>query len=519
MIFKVLIVEDEKAKASGIAYMLEKYNQTCSDVMIAYDGHEGYEAALQYEPDIILTDIRMPVMDGLEMIRKLKTAGVQASFIVLSGYAEFSYAKQAIELGVKDFITKPVDEMELSITLNKVCREISDRKSSEDSLSRMNDDMRNYVLRDFLVKGEDDQCRVREYLEQLEMIGRYTQYTCMILECEEQEQGGYEWIADGQIEQEDAFLYGLKIGQFQMAVIAVADDLGIDHKKVLAERCMDIVKEDECVVSIGIGRTYSDYIQLSKSYEESCIALNYRILKGSSRLILYEQLSDIDNQADLITEKEIEQLKERIDRFDQDGFCIAVKGIFNRVLSENQLTLPDLQKLSLNIVLLGLHNIPLAQLQMNEYFGRNLFTLKSIEKFRTIEQLENWIINMVGSMNELMLKSSVPKKKDVIAEIKEYIRQHYDQNITLNDISEHFYINPSYFSQLFKKKTGMTYQAYLTDYRIDRAKKLLSETDLRIYEVCQLVGYSDVNHFNQVFDRAEGMKPNEYRRRYSQQAE
>mgnify|MGYP000332150931 FL=1 len=81
------------------------------------------------------------------------------------------------------------------------------------------------------------------------------------------------------------------------------------------------------------------------------------------------------------------------------------------MLSENQLSLPELQKLSLNIVLLGLHNIPMAQLQMNEYFGKNLFTLESIEKFKTIEQLENWIINMVSSMNEVMLKDSMPKRK------------------------------------------------------------------------------------------------------------
>ena len=158
----------------------------------------------------------------------------------------------------------------------------------------------------------------------------------------------------------------------------------------------------------------------------------------------------MENRPELLTEEETEQLKDRIDRFDQNGFRITVKGIFHRILSENTLTLPELQKLSLNIVLLGLHNIPTAQLQMNEYFGKNLFTLKSIEKFKTMEQLENWIMNMVSSVNEVMLKDNMPKKKDVIAEAKEYIRQNYNQNISLNDISGKFYINPYYFSQLFK---------------------------------------------------------------------
>lgn len=516
MAYKVLIVEDEKEKAKGIAYLVEKYNPLCTPIRLAHDGAEGYETALEWQPDIILSDIRMPVMDGLEMIRALQEKNLQAEYIVLSGYAEFSYAKKAIELGVKNFITKPVDENELNTTLNQVCKEISERRSTENSLSRMNENIRNYALRDFLTGGIDQNYTVREWLEQRHVLEQYRLYTCMLVEWNNAEMPALD---DGLLLEQNVFLYGVKTGSNQMAVIAAANELGIKEKRKLADWLYGKAEEKECHVSVGIGNTCKDYTQLYNAYEEARVALNYRILKGSKTVILYEELYDMEKRTDLITEKEMEQLKERIDRFDQDGFHIAVKGIFNRVLSENKLSLQELQKLSLNIVLLGLHNIPTAQLQMNEYFGKNLFTLKSIEKFKTIEQLENWIINVVSSMNELMLKDSVPKKKDVITEAKEYIRQHYNQNITLNDISKQFFINPYYFSQLFKKKTGMTYQNYLINYRIDRAKKLLSETDLRIYEVCKLVGYSDVNHFNQVFDRNEGMKPSEYRQKYKQEEE
>lgn len=519
MAYKVLIVEDEKEKARGIAYLVEKYNPLCTPIRLAHDGEEGYETALEYQPDIILSDIRMPGMDGLEMIRALQKKNLHAEFIILSGYAEFSYAKKAIELGVKNFITKPVDEKELSATLSEVCREISEQRSTADSLSKLNDDVRNYALRDFLtgdfLTGKTDPgYTVREWLEQVGILQQYKQYTCMLIEWEEASK-----MEEGALPEQDGFLYGVKTGTGQMAVIAAADDMRMGDKRRLAERILQKAGEEGGSVSVGVGSTYQNYTQLPDAYKEARVALNYRILKRSKTVILYEELYDMENRTDLITEKEIEQLKERIDRFDQEGFHIAVKGIFNRVLSENQLSLPELQKLSLNIVLQGLHNIPTAQLQMNEYFGKNLFTLKSIEKFKTIEQLENWIINMVSSMNELMLKDSVPKKKDVITEAKEYIRQHYNQNMTLNDISKQFFINPYYFSQLFKKKTGMTYQNYLINYRIDRAKKLLAETDLRIYEVCKLVGYSDVNHFNQIFDRSEGMKPSEYRQRYKKEEE
>ena len=139
MAYKLLIVEDEKEKATGIAYLTGKYNPECRPVLLAHDGREGYEKATAEQPDIIVTDIRMPEMDGLEMIRELKKAGCSAEFIVLSGYAEFSYAKKAIELGVRDFITKPVDEKELSETITRVCGEIATRRKTQDSLGKLND--------------------------------------------------------------------------------------------------------------------------------------------------------------------------------------------------------------------------------------------------------------------------------------------------------------------------------------------------------------------------------------------
>lgn len=126
---------------------------------------------------------------------------------------------------------------------------------------------------------------------------------------------------------------------------------------------------------------------------------------------------------------------------------------------------------------------------------------------------------MVSSVNEVMLKDNMPKKKDVIAEAKEYIRHKTIINISLNDISGKFYINPYYFSQLFKKKTGMTYQKYLTDYHKRIVPKSCWQRRNCIFMRCvrKAVGYSDVNHFNQTFERVEGMKPSEYRQKYKQE--
>ena len=197
---------------------------------------------------------------------------------------------------------------------------------------------------------------------------------------------------------------------------------------------------------------------------------------------------------------------------DSDGLSRIVESIFRKMSRQESLSPEVLQATAINLVLSGISKMPFMQLQLNEYLGKNILSLDNIAKFQTMEQLKHWIINVLQGMNELMLKQSMPEKRDVIEESKEYIARHFEQDITLNDISERFFINPYYFSQLFKKRTGVTYQKYLTGIRIARAKKLLEETDLKLFEISEMVGYSDVNYFRRVFEKYEGVKPNEYRK-------
>ena len=105
----------------------------------------------------------------------------------------------------------------------------------------------------------------------------------------------------------------------------------------------------------------------------------------------------------------------------------------------------------------------------------------------------------------------MPEKNDVVEAAKKYMSKNLNKNITLNDISEQFFINPYYFSQLFKKRTGESYLNYLTGLRIKRAQKLLESTDLKVYEICEMIGYTNINHFNKVFERMVGVKPREYK--------
>lgn len=521
MSVQIIVVDDEPEIADGVAWMAERLCPGCRVAAVAYGGQEGYERAHIILPDIILTDIKMPDCDGLEMIKRLQKENLKARYIILSGYAEFEYARQAISLGVEDFITKPVEEDELKIILSHTCQIVLEERKDKEKLQQMKGIVKDYVLKEFLDNRRDYQGEVEKYLKQEGFTEKGRKYLCMAVEVDEKidEQIWKKFVVD----EKD----GMELPEFLQSGITMEYSRGLFV--ILGELTGNMVSETIIAdierkkrrfgrrlrhpVSVGLG--FCDEPEhLPEAFEEAICALNYRILKGEDCVISYEQIKDIEECPDIVSKQDIERLSEYIDHMDNAGIKLMVEHIFSRISAEENLSLQDLQTLSLNLVLSGIRKIPFVQFQMNRYLGKNIFSLESISKFRTIEQLQNWIVNVLQGMNELMLRDDMPEKRDIVAEAREFISKNFNREITLNEISEHFFINPYYFSHLFKKKTGENYQNYLIRLRMERAKKLLEETDLKVYEICERVGYSDTNHFIKMFARMTEMNPGEYRKAY-----
>lgn len=521
MKYRVILVDDEPAIAQGLGFLIQRFVPECEVIALAYDGQEGYEKIVELEPDIVITDIRMPEMDGIEMIQKLKDGGKEYYFIILSGYEEFEYARSAIQLGVEEYITKPVEEEELRTVLGKVCGKIEKECSRRMDHEKIQSAVKEYMMRDYLEGKLSRPELVRENMAEFGFPLSGSAYACAVLEVHSPEKGQAHGIA----EQVKAFSQRyLEFCQKHITVensetmvtVIMAVPENTETKKIrnrIGMVRLELAELSDDQVSAGISLLHYDGTEIRDAFTEAECALNYKLIKGLDCCISYEQIRDIETGTKMVSEEDLKKLEQGIDMMDEILCKETLDRIFRNISREKDISLEQLQMLSLNLLLTGIRKMPFMQFQLNEYLGKNIFSLESISKFKTIEQLKNWIFNVLKSMNELMLKDNLPEKRDVIEEAKEYIRKNFDQDISLNDISERFFINPSYFSQLFKKKTGKTYQNYLIEVRVARAKKLLDETDLKIYEICSLVGYSDANHFNRVFERVEGVKPSEYRRK------
>lgn len=504
--YRVLIVDDEPDIAEGIEYLIQNFEIECEIVGLAFDGIEGINKVMELEPDIVLTDIRMPLCDGLEMIEKIKKQKKYVKYIVLSGYAEFEYAKQAVKMGVEEFITKPIDEKELYEALNHVCIKIEEEYKKRQYFQTMDQVAKEYIIRDFLNRignyGEESY----KCMEQLGLNLECNYYFCFVSEvclCETIPDFIETWY---QFQYSDQCY--VVIGGYNKEISRKWIEYTLEQFQKNISRI-----EGDCVI-IGIGNTYNSIDKIPDSFEEARCALNYKMLTDT-KVIYYERIEEInsDKVPAMVSKGAINKLEECIDRMDEAGTKEIIHEIFSEINKQKSWNMDDLKTLSLNLILSGLRKLTFSQFQLNQYLGKNIFSLDSISNFYTIEQLENWIINILKSVYELKWKEGLIEKKDIVKEAKEYISENYTKDISMMELAEKFYVSPYYFSHLFKKKTGTTFQNYLANMRIEKAKKLLEDTELKIYEICELSGYPNANHFIKIFTKTVGMKPGEYRKK------
>jgi two-component system, response regulator YesN len=521
---KVILVDDEKGILDGLQLLITRYVPECKVVGTAYNGLEGVAIIQEQKPDIVITDIRMPQADGLEMIRLLKEAGCQTKFILLSGYADFEYARRGMQLGVQFYINKPVEEEELSDCIYQVIEVIKEEQAKlqevEDLKQEVHSRMQEITLRDIIDVGSENTTYVEELLRMasLPIIGNF--FVCALLDIGSSAESLKDFICEPVFRTIDQALgQYLKVYRFRYSgaqiAIVVAHSGDIAYEKLVSSIQSlkeSLYRELKLSMTIGIGTVHERAAGISRSFEEARYALNYKVIRGVEVVIPYPEVMSLQETSHPISEELITRLESGLDNMDEAGCVSIIREIFRQMEAERGMSPIDLQMQCLNILLSSLRKMSFLQLQQNNFLGRNILSLEGISRIRTLEQLEQWMIKVFEGIISFKQEHNIPKKKDIIAEIKEYVKEHYNEQISLADLSDRFFINPYYLSQLFKQKTGDTYLNYLAQTRINKSKELLEKSDMKVYEICQMVGYSDTQHFARLFEKLVGCKPSEYRK-------
>lgn len=525
--YKVFIVDDERAIAKGLEKLID-WNQLECRTFSFTDSNTAYEAALIEVPQIIITDIKMPFMNGLELIKKLKSEGINSEVIILSGYSEFEYARKGIELGVNTYLLKPVEQKDLESVVNETINQLKKEEFAQKELDRMKNfyetgfiKLRDIILQDIVTSENYTGNEIIDMTDGMELHFTDSPILCAIMElvhtpdCNDNTditdtimKTVHEAFCSTEIKhaifQYTANQYGIVLNNVSTNNIRYFRNTFLEIRKAL-------LSSYGIKSFIGIGEFKTNISDMYDSFRQALTALDHKIIKCNDEVIMYNEISSESNDVN-IPEEIFYSLAECIRNNDVEGVKETVDKAFNILLGNNAIKPMELKTQCLNLLLACTKNLSYVQLQLHKALGKDMLSLNKLSRFDSPEKLKNWMINLIRSIIELKnQQKETSLKGDVVESIKGYIDKHFNENLTLPMISEHFFLNPSYISQLFKKRTGHTYISYLTKKRMERAKELLESSSLKIYEVSHSVGYGDVKHFSKTFEKIVGVKPSCYK--------
>lgn len=526
--YSVFAVDDEPIVLEGIRSKIDWEGSGFTFAGEATDGEIALSMIQELKPDILITDIKMPFMDGLELSAAIKRTQPWIKIIILSGHDEFDYAKKAISIGIEDYLLKPFTPDELLESLNKTAERINTERKQLSDISRLREELKSSETlkkKEFLnnlVHGSADMTRVVDICGELgiNLISRF--YKVLISRIESRSN-------NNQNQQEACSLLNSYSAAWEQAVsffhhsnLLVCIFKGSTQQELeesifhAAETIGHIAtKNEDCTVLTAIGKTVEHLSQLTISYEDANHILDLggnteQPSEKQNRIISSDDLQS--NSLDLLDLKENDPLVDRLK--------YASKNDINAIIEESMTLIhnnPGQFKVFASYLLVDLI---FAVSKLVEKLGGDIKVLNPEilqRKFTddAVQDEQNFIQKVSQVLTfalEFRDSKMTGKYADIILKAKRFIEENYaDQNTTLTTVAEAVALSPNHFSTIFSQECKSTFIEYLTNVRLENAKRLMRETDMKGYDIAYECGFSDPHYFSYIFKKNTGLSPREYK--------
>lgn len=536
---KVFLVEDEMVIRRGIKNSIDWEKEGYIFCGEASDGELAYPMIIKEKPDILITDIRMPFMDGLELCKLVKKELPNIKILILSGYDEFDYAKEAIRLGVTEYLLKPISSGKLLEALNGVSESIRREKEDKDLVRKYMEEMRentehekqkffeqmiagNLSMADALETGKKYEMNLSAGMYNL-LLFRFT------LGKENRKSGELLGEAEYAIEKLTERLE--YVFEFQRGVEDWAFLLMADNEEQMSERVKELSKDLEEIMKNystiayfgGIGQPVARLRELEESFREAERALAARFTMELNRIISVEDIrmaQNVDTLDDIeITSfGEIEKTRTMLEKFlnngAEDEIDEFVDVYINELPEENLKSVLMRQYIIMDAYIVMMSFCEKIEGIEGEMQAQSEELKNSMKTIQTLEEIKNYIRMLLKKIIGVRDTISGRRYSDIIEIAKDQIRKTYmSDEISLNTIAAEVGMSPSYFSSIFSKKMGKTFVEYLTEIRMDRAKELLMCSSMKTSEIGYEVGYKDPHYFSYIFKKTQNCTPKEFRAR------
>lgn len=520
--FKILIVDDEKKHRSGLMKLL--YTIYPEDMLLEADGGEqALEVLHLLECDIVITDIRMPGMDGLELLRRIRQEFAHTAVIILSGYGEFDYARDAIKYGVSDYLLKPVDVGEVKKCLDKVRAEITEWRTKSESQESMKSQLMEteiiymkYLMQQFVHHAEfEEKKKIREifpmeqpgYLFLCEIAAGFDGSGAAI-DAQEFRLAVKKYIQTGSsysFELEEEGLYAVLV-----LCARKGDRTWFETMRRTLQRSLP-----NCGFSFYVSACHENmYEEGAKAYEEAMTIRKYRFYELGE----YYDYDLLKNKIEGKISGFFDSAQTLTEHVKQNDIITAYQALKEAVQVPPDERLPDPDQLC-RAVMLQLFQVakglePMMSGEMKQSTDEVLMKIyQSDTRNSLLRQVYGFLLELGKNVNFQKEIRGV----DVMEHCRDYLEKQYMNEITLDAIAEKYYFNASYFSTIFKNYFGKSFSSYVTELRMRHAKELLVSSDYKIRDVAGKVGYRDANYFVRAFKKFYGYTPEDYRKLKAQE--
>lgn len=534
---KVFLVEDEMVIRRGIKNSIDWEKEGYIFCGEASDGELAYPMIIKEKPDILITDIRMPFMDGLELCKLVKKELPNIKILILSGYDEFDYAKEAIRLGVTEYLLKPISSGKLLEALNGVSESIRREKEDKDLVRKYMEEMRENTEHEKqkffeqMIAGNLSMADALETGKKYEMnlsAGMYNLLLFRFTLGEENRKSG-ELLGEAEYAIEKLTERLEYVFEFQRGVEGWAFLLMADNEEQMSERVKELSKDLEEIMKNystiayfgGIGQPVARLRELEESFREAERALAARFTMELNRIISVEDIrmaQNVDTLDDIeITSfGEIEKTRTMLEKFlnngAEDEIDEFVDVYINELPEENLKSVLMRQYIIMDAYIVMMSFCEKIEGIEGEMQAQSEELKNSMKTIQTLEEIKNYIRMLLKKIIGVRDTISGRRYSDIIEIAKDQIRKTYmSDEISLNTIAAEVGMSPSYFSSIFSKEMGKTFVEYLTEIRMDRAKELLMCSSMKTSEIGYEVGYKDPHYFSYIFKKTQNCTPKEFR--------
>ena len=527
---KVLLVDDEPFILQGIKVLIDWEQEGFTIAGTAANGKEALVFLKENKVDLIIADIRMPEMTGLELLEKIRKEQISdAYFVILSGYAEFSYAQQAMHNDCTDYILKPIDKEVLRKLLNKVLALKNEKEEQNANTRKME---QAYLARHVIsmIQGKYDQVNL-EYVHSHMRSGEGVRYVEIQMETKEQleeitekemrvfQRKMYAACIEFLKEDADHCFFDVSVDEkiYDIGFLFfdyMAEEAGITEKLYLEKFQKYLSNLVGQQVIMLVGKRVLDIANIARSYRNACMLRSFQGFRTRKDIYYYEDEAQVSPAGIVLCKKSIDWLLKAVELNEHGKIREAVEAFYEEM---GQMGICG-ESMNLNINYLLFQLIHLASEQDDTVNQEEILRLISESSFEegvkrgSKAHLSRFSCEYGDYLSQLRKNVS----RGVLGMVEKEVRENYAANLTLKGLSEKYFVNSAYLGQLFRKKYGQSFKDYLNNYRMEQAAELLIRTDEKIIQIAEEVGYHDLDYFVNRFITAKGCTPAKFRKQFQQ---